>query len=770
MEINNYKKRINIYSLIIYFLFNFSNAKSQKVGLVLSGGGAKGFAHIGVIKALEEYNIPIDYIYGTSVGALIGGLYAISYSPEEIEKFVNSYHLKKWSYGDIDEKYIYYFKKNELNAVFVKLKLFYKDSILKIQLPGNILSTHQMDFDFMEIMAGASAISNNNFDSLFIPYACVASDVYEKKSYVMKNGDLASSVRASMTYPFIVKPIKIDEKLLFDGGLYNNFPVELMKEDFNPDIIIGSNVSSNSLPPDVDDILLQLENMLIDKTNFSIAKKDGVLISPVVDNVGLMDLKDINGTIQKGYEATLEKINEINNLVKTRRKKKNLEEKRKIFKEKQKKLLFQNIYIKGVNSVQRKYLKKSILQKQKIFSIEQLRATYFKLISDDKISSIYPKAKFNKKTSYFDLFLNVRKEKYFDIKVGGNISSSSINQGFVGVEYKFLGKNSINLMANTYFGRFYTSAQIMGKIDYPTKLPFFIDLSLTFNRWDFFRSYSDLFFEDVRPSYLIQNETNFATNFSMPIKINGKFTVGAAFSYDRFYYYQNNIFLQADTSDNTKLKSVNAHFLMEKNTLNYSQFANSGVYFGILGQFVIGDEKHIPGSNSYEKEILEEKHNFFQIKIIYDKYIKIFPRYNISFYNELLISNKKFFQNYTSTIFSASSFSPIPHSKTLFLKKYRSYNYFGFGLRNIYNILRNFDFRFEVYIFKPYRAIFENAKKKAYFGEILKEQSFIESISFVYHTPFGNASLSLNNYDKLDKKLYILFNFGYILFNRKGLF
>jgi len=84
--------------------------------------------------------------------------------------------------------------------------------------------------------------------------------------------------------------------------------------------------------------------------------------------------------------------------------------------------------------------------------------------------------------------------------------------------------------------------------------------------------------------------------------------------------------------------------------------------------------------------------------------------------------------------------------------------------------LRNFDFRFEVYIFKPYRAIFENAKKKAYFGEILKEQSFIESISFVYHTPFGNASLSLNNYDKLDKKLYILFNFGYILFNRKGLF
>ena len=96
--------------------------------------------------------------------------------------------------------------------------------------------------------------------------------------------------------------------------------------------------------------------------------------------------------------------------------------------------------------------------------------------------------------------------------VGGNISSTSLNEGFLGLEYKYLGTKGINVRANTYLGKFYSSVSIKGRIDYYKKLPFFIDLGFTHNKWDYYRSNNELFFEDVRPSYIIRNETNLQAN------------------------------------------------------------------------------------------------------------------------------------------------------------------------------------------------------------------------------------------------------------------
>ena len=248
---------------LLFFLQNY--AFSQRVGLVLSGGGAKGLAHIGVIKALEENGIPIDYITGTSMGAIVGALYAIGYTPAQMDSIFRTEDFQKWSEGRIDSDFIYYFKRGLQSSGQFSLKIGLRGDRPKALLPTNIVSNHQMDLAVLKLFASASAACHYNFDSLMVPFRAIASDVYKGKPYICSSGDLGSSVRASMTFPFYFKPISIDSVLLFDGGLYNNFPWDIMMKDFHPDFIIGSQVSNNSGRPSEEDLVTQVENMLMTK-------------------------------------------------------------------------------------------------------------------------------------------------------------------------------------------------------------------------------------------------------------------------------------------------------------------------------------------------------------------------------------------------------------------------------------------------------------------------------------------------------------------------
>ncbi|MGL5891256.1 MAG: patatin-like phospholipase family protein, partial [Bacteroidia bacterium] len=205
-------------------------AQNEKVGVVLSGGGASGLAHVGVLKALEEDSIPIDYICGTSMGAFIGCLYSIGYSPVEIEAIIKTEDFKNWATGTTKPDDIFYFKRKDDNASWITFKLSL-DTTFSTNLPTNVISPVQIDFGLMQMMAGATAAAGGNFDSLFVPFRCVASDIASKQSVIFRDGDLGETVRASMSYPFYLKPIRVNGKLLFDGGLYNNFPANVMYED-----------------------------------------------------------------------------------------------------------------------------------------------------------------------------------------------------------------------------------------------------------------------------------------------------------------------------------------------------------------------------------------------------------------------------------------------------------------------------------------------------------------------------------------------------------
>lgn len=116
----------------------------------------------------------------------------------------------------------------------------------------------QMNLVFVELFARATAACGGNFNKLFVPFRCIASDVYNKKPLVLSKGDLGDAVRASMSFPFVFKPIEIDSTLAYDGGIYNNFPTDVMREDFHPDVIIGSVVAANPGKPKENDPMSQL--------------------------------------------------------------------------------------------------------------------------------------------------------------------------------------------------------------------------------------------------------------------------------------------------------------------------------------------------------------------------------------------------------------------------------------------------------------------------------------------------------------------------------
>jgi len=755
--------------LTIYIILQTLLCDAQKVGVVLSGGGARGLAHIGVLKALEENNIPIDYITGTSMGAIIASFYAMGYSPTEIEQLVNSKEFKNWSKGITDYKYAYYFKRDNSDASWIRYSLSLDSSQIFNGLPTNVISPIPMDFGMMELGAGASAAANYNFDSLFIPFRCVAADIEAKEAVVFKSGDVSEAVRASMSYPFYIKPITVNGKLLFDGGLYNNFSSDVMYNDFYPDFMIGSNVSGNPAMPDEDDLLSQIKNMFQSKTNYKIPCEGGIIIEPIT-NVGLFEFGRTNEMIDSGYVATIRQIAFIKQYVTEKSNPEDLAAKRKAFKDKQPKISFDKIEIEGLDKKQSNYARKILGYKNKIIPLNIAKEGYYRLASDNKIKSIFPKAIYNKQTGYYDLNLRIRKERDLITYFGGNFSNKPISQGFIAAQYNYLGSFAASVMANAYFGKLYGSVLFKVRVDFPFKIPVYFEPSFCWNKWDYFKS-SNAFFEDTKPPYLIQTEDYGNLDISIPTSRRAKIVAGTGYAGLTNRYYQVTIFTQLDTADRTDFEVYNAHLSVNINTLNRKQYANSGEYFNFKMTYVNGFEKNNPGTTSFILDSTEfrKHHEWITIKFAGERYFNRRGKFKIGLYGEGCYSTQTLFNNYTSSILTAPSFQPTPESKTIFLTNYRAHKYLAGGIKFVQSITSTIDIRVEGYIFQPYQELIRNSQQKTDYGNPFKTQHYIGTAALVWHTPVGPMCLSVNYYDLEKNPFSLLFHFGYIMFNKRAL-
>ncbi|MBL7893476.1 MAG: patatin-like phospholipase family protein [Bacteroidia bacterium] len=759
-------KARNLYLLFI-FVFTAFQCFSQKVGLVLSGGGASGLAHIGVLKALEENNIPIDYICGTSSGAMVGSLYAIGYTPAQIEKLVKSETFRNLALGKIENKYNYYFKKDDDNASWIQFKVSFNSGI-ETSLPTNIINSAPVDFGLMEIYAKSAAAAKYNFDSLMIPFRCVASDIDANESVVFKNGDLGEAIRASISYPFYLKPIIVNGKLLFDGGLYNNFPSDVMYNDFFPDYIIGSTVTGNVAPATDDNIVSQIRSMMMTTTNFGLMCETGTLIEPKT-NIGPFDFNNPQQLIDSGYVSTMRKIHEIKQAISRRSDNTELNKKRTNFLNGQHEIFFDKISVEGVNKKQSHYIQKSIQHKNEPLGLPEMKKQYFKLVNDDKIKSLFPKASFNNQNGFYDLQLKVKKEKELVAFFGGNLSNRPISEGFVGLQYNYLGKTAVSIYGNTYFGRLYSSAQLKARIDIPTRIPFYLQPIITYNRWDYYKS-SELFFADVKPTYLIQGDQYAGLDIGTPAVYNGKILAGAAYATIKNEYYQTDKFTQQDTADVDELNLFTSYIMYEKNTFNRKLYPSEGHYFLLKARYCTGEEFNQPGSTGIDKYTsFRQNKEWIQLKAVYDNYFIYRGRIKLGIRMEGVYSNQVLSANYASTILLAPAFQPTPETRTLFLENYRANNYLAGGLKNIISFRKNLELRLEGYIFLPQESILKGSDLKAYYGKSFDTKHYIATVAGVYTTPVGPISISMNYYDREKAPLTFLFHFGYTIFNKRAL-
>lgn len=764
--------------LLLFFATSFwSFAQEQKIGLVLSGGGADALAHIGVIKALEENHIQISYITGTSMGALIGALYASGVPIAQIEAYFTSDHLLRTSQGYIPRKFNYFYPKPESDPTLISLRFKKTTDGYSLLFPSQVISSESFDFDAVKYLAHAEMLSGYNFDSLVIPFRCVAADVITKELVTFNSGSLTEALRASMSYPFFIKPIKIDGHLMYDGGIYNNFPVDVMCADFKPDFVIGSNVSRNIKEPSEDDLLGQLQNILVRPTNYSIFCAQGELIEPQINN-GVFTFDKAQEAIDSGYVEAYRHMDHIlHHLGNQLRTQKN-ESQQTVSSESLSPIIIGNILFKGINQKQSRYSNSVMQRKRKkdsVLTLDNFERNYYRLFQELYIEDVRTKLHYNPATNTYDATVDVTPIKSWTLDIGGNIASRPISVGYGSLSYNNLSTIGLKMNFNTHYGKLYQALNASIRLDFPTSLPFYLKPKLVYHNWNWFESRQSNLFVTEKPNYIIEGELY--SGLEIGTSIGNDFKLSSEISYLQMEskYYQTKNFIPADTTDKTRFNAFNSKIVIESNDLNKAQFPYQGRQ--LLGQvtYTSGNEFYSPGSTSSQEQRSRIGHSFIQFKVDYKQYLRIQEKLRFGFQLSGAYSSMTSFNNYTSTVIQAPSFKPTPDSKTLFLESFHADKFVAIGAQLVALPIRNFQFRAEGYIFQPYQSFIRGSDGSATYGTPWADRFAILSGVIEYNTPVGPLSLSANYYynnpdisPEEEAPLTVLLNFGFIIFNKSA--
>ena len=423
------KHLITLLFLIILFSLKAQNSTSEsepKVGLVLSGGGAKGFAHIGVLKVIDSLKIKIDYVAGTSMGAIIGSLYASGYSGKQLEEIFESQDFEALINDNFSRASKSFYERENAQKYVASLPF----DKFKITLPS-ALSRGQNVYNLLyQLMLPVDDISD--FSQLPIPFFCVATNMETGESLIMDKGKLAEAVTASGALPSLFQPVVIGEDVLIDGGVTNNFPVEELRAK-GMDVIIGVDVQDplndrESLKSALD-ILLQINNFRTIDAMKTKAELVDIYIKPDISNFSVISFDEGKDIITHGEIAAktqLAKLHELKSIQPN-------------YKERTKLEVIDSLKIKGVNiDGNKRYTRSYILGKLKFKGEEKISYSDFRQGINNLIS-----------TNNFDAFryrLKPTEDKYEYNLVGEAIESEASMFLRLGIHYDGLYKSA--LLAN----------------------------------------------------------------------------------------------------------------------------------------------------------------------------------------------------------------------------------------------------------------------------------------------------------------------------------
>lgn len=292
---------IAFFTMAILYSQETEKSNPKKIGLVLSGGGAKGFAHIGALKVIEEAGVKIDYIGGTSMGAIVGGLYATGYNAAQIDSL-----FKETNFEELISDFIprsaknFYEKKNDetyaLILPFNNFKIDFPEALSKGMYSYNMISNGTRNVRHVR-----------DFNKLPTPFFCMATDIETGEQVILNSGNLAQALLASSAFPTLFPPVEIDGQYLIDGGVANNYPIDELHK-MGADIVIGVDVQNGLMDrkdlKNATKILVQISNLqTIKKMKENISKTD-IYIKPDIKDYGVVSFEKGKEIIRKGEEAT----------------------------------------------------------------------------------------------------------------------------------------------------------------------------------------------------------------------------------------------------------------------------------------------------------------------------------------------------------------------------------------------------------------------------------------------------------------------------------
>lgn len=738
---------------------------AQSVGVVMSGGGAKGIYHIGVLRALEENGIPIDYISGTSMGSIIGGLYASGYTIEEMEEIALSGDLERWVSGRIDPKHNYYYINKERLSSMIRVPIGsdMDSHRRRVELPGAVMNTAEIDIALNNYFAPATAASKGDFDSLMIPYTCIATDIYNHRAVELRSGDLARAIRASMAIPVAFPPTMIDSVLMCDGGCYDNFPWRSLDKTFHPDILIGVSCTrtDSNLPNDAT-VVEQLMSLITMPSDFDMPKDRSVLINRIVD-VSMLDFSSAADVMAQGYNDALAVIPEIKALVSRKMSAEEYAQRRSEFRSRFPEGKIGELTIKGINEDQQKVISRMMnigserrsRAGEEAMLIDDFGDNYLSMLVNGSMRGDFPTFTFNEEEQEYDVTLPLRVRPRFDIAIGGNISSTAFNQAYIGLNYLKFGKLSQSLSLDVLLGPVYSLARLKGRTTLIYDAPLYFDYAYNFNIHNTLSgNFGNL--TEVDNSEQIRMMENFIS-----------LAMGTAFERKSVAELRLNIGLDSysyPVDGVSKRLYTDFHYLapaiiIERSSLNKDLFPTKGLHFVASAIYVYGRDrnKNIEVVSAAKSDMIRK---WWGTKFQLEHYIQIIPRetFTLGYDFECVFTTHPQFDTHEATMLSSPLYAPLLHSRMIYMPEFRARRYVGLGLMPTVRIYKNLYARLSVHAMA--RDRFEG-----------KVMHYMSDLSFIYHTPIGPVSLALTKYNMHNNKnFYLTFNFGYAIFGRKGLY
>lgn len=729
----------------------------QSVGLVLSGGGAKGIAHVGVIKAFEENGIPIDYVAGTSMGAIIGALYACGYTPEEMMALLLSPYFANMSTGQIDPSLEYYFTREPASPRMFNIPLGGSNTPDSVYNPQSLINPMPMDFGFMEIFAPYTAQCGGDYNKLMVPFRCVASDVAGRRPYVMRSGMLENSVHASMSFPLIFQATRINGTILYDGGIYDNFPVNVMRRDFAPSIVLGVDVGTPD-KGEPNSYMRQLDLLVTEPQNKDIPEDVGMRIHVDLSDFSLLDFPLAQAIYQRGYERAMEMMDSVKARVHTRVNPDARRLKRAMFKSHTPYLRFDSVAVEGGTEAQNDYVRYLFRPSkgQDTIGSNQARLAYYRALSSGKFSMMHPEAYYNDTTGLFRMNIHSLVKSRFNAGFGGYITSTNNSFLYLSAEYRSLSFSSVNTSLEAWIGQSYMAGLLRGSVFLHTPLPsaFFYEASAQRRRY----SQTDrIFYRDDEPAAVNAHQYFGKIGFSLAAGRSGSINAGVGFGHI-FNSFYGNLADLADLTrgrDGIKLNLGQVFVNYNSSTLDHISYPTSGssISASIAG---LGGRSHFDSHTMPAVPDASRRRFWARAACDYRNYLSLSRKWSLGIEGYTVLTTMPLLESYYGAKSVSAVFAPTPSSNNNFHAGYRNNSYVAAGAVPVWIPRDGLTVRLNAYAYMPLRRILEAEGGAAHYSKKwCGSVDFFGELAVNYRLPFADVT-AYGNYDGTRGR----FNFG----------